>query len=92
MFSLSSKYSTLEIQVTNLLCYQRLVVKELTTLFSAAYLMPLWLCVHRCHVHVQITACRQMSRGGAKQRLRPKALSQPNPHLHALITEASGGF
>lgn len=73
MFSLSSKYSTLEIQVTNLLCYQRLVVKELKALFSAAYLMPVWLCVHRCHVHFQITACRQMSRGGAKQRLQPKA-------------------
>lgn len=30
-------------------------------------------CAHHCHVQVQITACRHMWKGGAKQHLRSKA-------------------
>lgn len=80
--NLSSKHSTrLKVEVTHRRAFFSSIAKFAkkkrtdSTLFQRLPHASVALCAHHRHVHIQITACRQMWRGGAKQKLKSKAFS-----------------
>lgn len=79
--NLSSKHSTLlKVEVT----HRRAAFSSIAEFANKKNWLDAFLALTSCqcgffahhrHVHIQITACRQMWRGGAKQELKSKAFS-----------------